>query len=178
MTSAAIAPLLLGRISGHRGLRGEVTLKVVSGRAERWVHLHRALVGGGVRAIASARAYRDRLVLKFQGVDDANGAEALRGAEVSVPASDLPALPEGEFWAQQLIGLSVVETGGGALGLVEDIVETGGTDLLLVRETNGDEILVPLASAIVRAVDTAGGRIEVSLPDGLREVNAPEEGPA
>jgi len=169
------SPLPLGRISGFRGMRGEVTVRVVSGHAERWVHVRRALVAGAPREVTSARAYRDRLVLKLAGVDDASQAAALRGSEVSVLASDLPSLPEGEFWARHLVGLRVVEKAGPFLGLVEDVVETGGTDLLLVRDPGGREILVPLASTIVVAVDTARGVVEVDLPDGLRDLNDPEE---
>ena len=179
MNSAATttSPLPLGRISGFRGTRGEVTLRVASGHAERWVHVRRALVAGAPREITSARAYRDRLVLKLAGVDDASQAAALRGSEVSVLASDLPALPDGEFWARHLVGLRVVEKGGAVLGQVEDLVATGGTDLLVVRDPGGLEILVPLAGAIVLAVDTARGVVEVDLPDGLRDLNHEEAAP-
>src|SRR5262249_12811134 len=117
-SAATTAPILLGRISGFRGGHGEVTVRVASGRAERWVHLTRALVGGAERTIASSRAYRDRLVLKFAGIDDASQADALRGSEVSVRADDLPVLPDGEFFAQQLVGLEVVERDGARLGRV------------------------------------------------------------
>jgi len=170
------SPLPLGRISGFRGVHGEVTLRVASGHAERWVHVRRALVAGAPREITSARAYRDRLVLKLAGIDDASQAAALRGSEVSVLPSDLPALPEGEFWARHLVGLRVVEKAGSELGRVEDVLETGGTDLLVVRDAGGAEILVPLASAIVLAVDTVRGIVEVDLPEGLRDLNVPEEG--
>ena len=173
-SAATTSPLPLGRISGFRGLHGEVTVRVVSGHAERWVHVRRALVAGAPRQVTSARAYRDRLVLKLAGVDDASQAAALRGSEVSVLAADLPALPEGEFWAGQLLGLRVVERSGAPLGEVEDVLETGGTDLLVVRDPSGAEILVPLASGIVLEVDPSRGIAVVELPEGLRDLNGPE----
>jgi 16S rRNA processing protein RimM len=58
----------------------------------------------------------------------------------------------------------------GDLGVVEDVVETGGTDLLLVREASGRERLVPLAQEIVVGIDEVAGRILVRLPEGLFEL--------
>jgi 16S rRNA processing protein RimM len=166
-----MTPLSIGRITGFRGRGGEVTLRVASGRADRWVHLRRVLVRAETRAIEAARAYRDRLVLKFAGIDDAGAADALKGSEVSVLAEDLPRLPAGEYWAARLIGARVRQRGGNDLGVVEDLVETGGTDLLLVRDAKGRETLIPLAREIVVAVDEQAGRIEVDLPAGLRDLN-------
>jgi len=66
--------LVLGRVSGFRGNHGEITVKVVSGEAARWLHLNRVVIHGsgpGVegspRKVESVRAYRDRLVLKLSG---------------------------------------------------------------------------------------------------------------
>jgi len=170
-SGAATAPLAIGRITGFRGNGGEVTLRVASGRAERWVHLRRAIVDVSPRPIESARAYRDRLVLKFAGVDDANQADALTGRVVSVLAEDVPPLPEGEYWASRLIGARVYDSGGAELGVVADVLETGGTGLLEVRDDAGRETLIPLAREIVVAVDEEARRIEVALPAGLRELN-------
>jgi 16S rRNA processing protein RimM len=58
----------------------------------------------------------------------------------------------------------------GDLGTVEDVVETGGADLLLVREASGRERLVPLAREIVVGIDEKAGRIVVRLPEGLFEL--------
>jgi 16S rRNA processing protein RimM len=134
--------------------------------------------GDDPREVESARAYRDRLVMKFVGVDDASQAEALRGCDVCASAEDVPPLPKGVYWAARLVGCRVEDAAGAELGRVEDVIETGGTDLLLVREAGGGEMLVPLASGIVTAVDEAAGTIVVSLPEGLREVNAVDREPA
>ena len=60
----------------------------------------------------------------------------------------------------------------GDIGSVEDVVETGGVDLLVVKDVRGVETLIPLAEDIVRQIDEAGGTIRVTLPDGLRGLNA------
>jgi 16S rRNA processing protein RimM len=178
------APLPVGRVTGFRGTRGEVTVRVVSGNAARWTHLRRAVLRGAgdadavgsPREVVSARAYRDRLVLKFRGIDDPSAADALRGLEIAAVAEDVPALPSGVYWIDRLIGALVQDAAGRALGRVEDVIETGGADLLIVREPAGGEILVPLAQEIVTEIDLQAGTIRVRLPEGLLDVNAEGSG--
>lgn len=180
MSSPQEVPLAIGRIGGFRGNRGEVTVRVASGDAARWTHLRRAILRStgqaadtAPREIESSRAYRDRLVLKFRGVDDASRAETFRGCEVCALAEDVPQLPSDVYWVAQLVGAQVRDVGGRELGVVDDVIETGGVDLLLVRDTQGAETLVPLAREIVSAIDPAAGTIVVSIPEGLREINVP-----
>ena len=149
-------------------------MKVVSGDAARWVGVSRVVLSGaGPREVESSRAYRDRLVLKLAGVDDANGAAAIRGSEVAAPAEEVPRLPQDVYWAERLIGALVKDAALGEIGRVVDIVETGGTDLLLVKDAGGVETLVPLAREFVTEVDEASGTISVAIPDGLRGLNGP-----
>jgi 16S rRNA processing protein RimM len=172
--------LVLGRVSGFRGVHGEMTVKVFSGDADRWVHLSRVILGGeepggedDSRKVESARAYRDRLVLKLAGVEDATAAAALRGRDVLAEAQDVPRLPEGVYWVERLVGARVMDVVMGEIGRVTDVVETGGVDLLLVKDPDGVETLVPLVKDFVTEIDEAAGTIRVSIPDGLRGLNAP-----
>lgn len=127
--------------------------------------------------VAACRAYRDRLVLKLEGVDSAAAAAELRGKAVLAPADELPLLPDGEYWIERLRGMDVVDSRGTRLGRVDDVVETGGTDLLSVKDEAGREMLVPLAREIVLAVSEDARRIVVALPEGLAELNREGELP-
>jgi 16S rRNA processing protein RimM len=118
--------------------------------------------------IEAARAYGGKLVLKLAGVDSPSAAEALRGATVRVPAEEVPALPEGEYWVARLCGLPVVDEAAGPLGQVEDVEETGGVDLLRVVGPRG-EVHIPLVGEIVTSIDEGG--IRVRLPEGLLDLN-------
>jgi 16S rRNA processing protein RimM len=173
-------PLPVGRVSGFRGLAGELTVKVSSGEAGRWTGLTAVWVRGPDGAapdpparfdVERSRAYRDRLVLKLKGVDDPTRADALKGRWVLAPVEQVPALPPGVYWVERLVGLEVVDERRGLLGRVEDVAPTGGVDLLVVREPRGGEILVPLAESIVIGIDESAGRVTVRLPEGL----GPEE---
>jgi 16S rRNA processing protein RimM len=171
---------VIGRISGFRGRSGEITVRIASGNADRWVGLSTALIAGTGAAnvtpeayvVESARAYRDRLVLKLQGIDDPSQGDALRGRTVLAAAEDLPELPEGRYFAAALVGMTVRREGTTELlGEVTDVVETSGTDVLVVAEPDGHELLVPMASEIVVEVREDERAISVRLPEGLRELN-------
>jgi 16S rRNA processing protein RimM len=180
LSSQADKSLVLGRVSGFRGRDGEITVKVISGNASRWVHVKRVLIQGsgsgnetGPYEVESARAYRDRLVLKLKGVDDAGAAAALRGRDVSAEVEDVPRLPRDVYWVERLVGSKVVDAALGDIGLVKDVLETGGVDLLVVEDSGGIETLVPLVGEFVTAIDEATGTIRLTLPEGLRGLNAP-----
>lgn len=153
------------------------------GQAEAWLTVRRVWIARGREGrsydVERSRAYRDRLVLKLKGIDDADGAARLRGERVEVAREDAPELPEGVHYVAELVGMLVLDESGVELGRVAGVVETGGTDVLRVRpgaEASGlaedaEEYLIPLAREYVRSVDTAERRIEVNLPTELRELN-------
>jgi len=156
-----------------------VTVKVVSGDAARWEHLSRVVLTGsgpglgvGPRKVESARAYRDRLVLKLAGVDDPNKAAALKGHDVSAMAEDVPELPTDSYWVERLVGARVNDAALGEIGRVKDVLKTGGVDVLVVEDAAGVETLVPLVKEFVAAIDEAAGTIGVAIPEGLRGLNA------
>ena len=157
-------------MAGHRGAGGEITVRVASGDAARWIHLREVLLEGRPFRVDHARAYTDRLVLKLAGVENAGAAAGLKGLEAAAPPGEVPILPEGRYWVSRLLGARVADETRGDLGTVEDVVETGGTDLLLVREGSGRERLVPLAREFVVGIDEAAGTIRVRLPEGLYEL--------
>jgi len=159
---------------------------VFGGDAEHWTGLEEVWIGlpdgadGEFRGIESSRAYRDRLVLKLEGVDDAGEAEALRGRRVMARTADAPRLPAGVYYFARLIGMEVRDEEGRRIGRVTHVASSGGADLLVIRReeaeedaAEGEEILIPLAKEIVVEVREDEGRITVRPPEGLLELNRP-----
>jgi len=126
----------------------------------------------GPREVESARAYRDRLVLKLVGVNDASGAAALRGSDVLAQAEDVPQLPQDVYWVERLVGARVMDEALGDIGRVTDVIEAGGGDLLLVKDADGIETLIPMVREFVTEIDEASGTIRLAIPEGLRGLNA------
>lgn len=105
-------------------------------------------------------------VVRLRGIDDRDAAETLNGIGIGVAAACLPVLPEGEFYWQDLIGLTVVNMAGLVFGVVAELLETGANDVLVVKPCIGSmdqqQRLVPwVQGTVVQRVDLAAQRIEV-----------------
>ena len=105
-------------------------------------------------------------VVRLKGMDDRNAAEALSGIEIGIVAESLPALPKNEFYWRDLIGLKVVNAEGVLLGVVEELLETGANDVMVVVPCAGSvddgKRLVPwVQGPVVQRVDTDARVIRV-----------------
>lgn len=93
-------------------------------------------------------------------------AEALIGYEVCVCEEALPPAAHGEIYHYQLIGMTVVTTGGEPIGIIEEMMTTASTDICVVR-AGGREHLIPMIADVVKAVDREGRRIVIDPLPGL-----------
>jgi 16S rRNA processing protein RimM len=116
--------------------------------------------------VAEIKAHSDGIVARLDGVDDRNGAEALKGVRISVPRSAFPAAAEGEYYWVDLIGLDVFNREGVHLGVVRDLMPTGPNSVLVMEyaETvdgveKTAERLVPFVAAYIDDVDLKARRI-------------------
>lgn len=129
------------------------------------------VIGESERAVEIEyfRRQHGRFVMKLAGIDSIDDAEKIIGAELRIPENELPAAAEGSFYTFHLRGCGVFE-GAAFIGDVVDVIDSGGTQILQVG-SGKDEILIPFAESFVKHIDLAGKRIEVELPEGLRELN-------
>ncbi len=117
-----------------------------------------------------SRHQHGRLIVKLRGIDSISEVERLIGSELAIWEKDLPEIEEGNFYTFHLKGCEVVATNGETLGTVTDVLDSGGTPILQV-EGKGGEILIPFAESYLRKVQVEQKRIEVDLPDELRDLN-------
>ncbi len=114
----------------------------------------------------------DRVVLKLEGFDSPEASAALAGCELAVPESEAVELEEGEFYDWQLEGCRVETVEGAEVGTVREVLHTGGeAPVLVIRDEDGRENLVPLAESICVEIDVAAKLIRVDAPEGLLEGN-------
>jgi 16S rRNA processing protein RimM len=165
----------VGRILRPHGLRGEVAIEVLTDAPMRLAPgSSLLLVREGeppvpVR-VAARRAATARTLLRLAGVEDRDGAEALRGAWLEVERSRVPAAPPGTYYHYELLGCRC-SAGGEDLGEVVEVVEDGGGVLLVVSDGRR-EVPVPFVARFLRAVDVEHASIELDLPPGLVEACA------
>src|SRR5918997_3481575 len=113
-------------------------------------------IGEDVHEIVRRAGTEDRPILRLRSVDDRAGAEALREADLFVERASAPALPEGEYWAEDLEGCSVTTPDGRELGVVAAMRALPSCEVLEV----GD-LLVPLVGDAVLSIDLDARRIVV-----------------
>jgi 16S rRNA processing protein RimM len=128
-----------------------------------------------VRSCWLSHSRGGQAIFLFEGSNSISDAEKLVGLEVQIPLSERISLPAGTFYVSDLVGCEVYERDGGKLiGQVRDVQFPGeelkGTPLLEVDAPQG-ELLIPLAQEICVQIDTTARRIEVVLPEGLRDLN-------
>lgn len=168
--------VVVGIATKVHGLRGEVAIQPRSDNPDRWREGAVVLDEDGTRfTVASVRGSGAKLFVRFDGVDDRNGAEPLRGRVFVVPRSWLPALPQGEYWPHELEGAEVHTEAGRVVGTIVDVVPNPANDLWVAVDEAGAETLIPAIREVVREVDVADRRIVVRDVPGL---TAPDEEPA
>jgi len=150
-----------------RGNKGELAAFPLSSRYDT---IKRVFVNDVPMEVERTWMHGDQLIFKFKGVDTISDAETLRGADVLIPIAERAKIPEGEYYQSDLVGCEVVASGR-VLGVIEGWQETGGTPLVEVRKTDGKELLIPFANSIFTKIDLNERRIEVSLPEGLEDLN-------
>jgi 16S rRNA processing protein RimM len=116
------------------------------------------------------RRQHGHCVVKFRGIDHISEVEEFIGAEIRIPTGRLRPLKEGWFYTFQLKGCGVFTVSGEYLGTVTDVLDLGGSEVLKVDRDN-EETLIPFAMEYLKKIDLDQQRIEVDLPEGLRELN-------
>lgn len=172
--------VILARLVRPQGRIGEVLADILTDFPERFAQRKRLFLVSSeisrepVREVTLERhwLHKGRVVLKFAGVDSISDAEALRGLLVAVPVRERAELTDGSVYIGDLIGCGVFDVNAAKpVGVVADVDREAG--LLEVKTPGGEEALVPFAKAYLVRMDVAGKRIEMRLPEGLLDINAP-----
>ncbi|MEY9873799.1 16S rRNA processing protein RimM [Streptacidiphilus sp. MAP12-33] len=164
--------LIVGRIGRAHGIKGDVTVEVRTDEPELRLGPGAVLMtdpsSAGPLTVASGKVHSGRLLLRFEGVHDRNGAEALRGTMLiaEIDPEDTPEDPD-EYYDHQLVGLDVVLTDGTLVGELTEVLHLPYQDLLTVLRPDGTEVLVPFVSEFVPEIDLEAQRAVITPPPGL-----------
>ena len=169
--------ITLARVVKTQGRRGEVAAEIhsdIPGRLLAGMRIMGLAEDGSRRElrIDEAWPHKNWLVLKFAGVDSISDAELLIGSELQVPLSERARLEAGAAYISDLIGCTLFDRGR-QVGVVSDVRFGAGEAPLLVVGAGKNEHEIPFAQVFLERVDLEQKRIEMNLPEGLLEVNAP-----
>ncbi|MFJ2671121.1 ribosome maturation factor RimM [Streptomyces sp. NPDC087525] len=164
--------LVVGRVGRAHGIKGEVTVEVRTDEPELRLGPGAVLATEPAQAgplrIETGRVHSGRLLLRFEGVRDRTGAEALRNVLLiaEIDPEELPADPE-EFYDHQLMDLDVVLADGTEIGRITEISHLPSQDLFIVERPDGSEVMIPFVEEIVTEIDLEEQRAVIDPPPGL-----------
>ena len=141
----------VGRVGRTHGLGGAFVVEDPSDAPERLAEGARVLAAGEAATVVESKRAGGRLVIRLD-------RPVARGTTLEIERAALPQPEEDAFYVFQLVGLTVEEEGGRALGRVQD-VEAGPANDALVLDSG---LALPLVEACVRDIDVDRGRIVVA----------------
>lgn len=158
-----------------RGLRGELVADLLTDFPERFAETKTvtAVFSSAAREELTLEKFwfqKNRVILKFENFDSIEAAERLINCEICIPESEAVALEADEFFDWELIDCEVETIHGEKIGVVREVMRTGGTEILVVDSAKEEkDYLIPFAGAICTQVDVENKLIRVDLPEGLLE---------
>jgi len=166
--------LQVARIGKPHGIRGEVTVQVLTDAPEnRFVPGTEFVVepaSAGPLTVLSARWNKDILLLAFEEIETRNDAETLRGAKLFIETEELDENDDEGWYEHELVGLEA-RVGSQVVGKISGLNTMPVQDLLVVETPDGKEILIPFVEQIVPEVNVEEGYVLVTPPAGLFEIN-------
>jgi len=168
-TAGGPAYFIVGKVRRPHGVHGEVKAEIYANFRGRLNPKEVVYIGEkhSKLVIASRRPYDEGLLLGFEGVTTPEQAGWYRNQILSIAASELSELPDGEFYFHELFDLEVRDEQGNLLGTLTEIIETGANDVYVVRDASGREILIPAIPSVVLDVDLEAKMMKVHLLPGL-----------
>ncbi len=173
--------ITIGKIGSAHGVRGELKVVPLTDDVRRFSKLKKCFLtkedGTIVNelAVKTARIDRGNVLIVFEGIQDRDAAEKLRGLFIAVAREDAVKLSKGEFFIVDLIGLRVVDDERGDLGTINDVYETGSNFVISVKRKRKPDLQIPFLKVVCYDTSIEDGVMKVRLPDGLYEIYEPND---
>ena len=163
----------LGYVTKAFGLQGQVTAIFDVDYPELYKKLESVLVEVNATLVpffvSSLKLdYQDKIIIKFEDIDNQDQANELKGSKLFLPLELLPESENDDPYLHEYVGMDVLEDGK-KLGEITSYSESG-TQILLVMDHQGYEVLFPLIDQIVLGIDKKANQLVVKLPEGLIDV--------
>ena len=165
----------IGQITSAHGIRGDLKVFPVTSDPDRVLDMDKVLVAREGEeehtkeySITKASHFKNLILLHLEGVEDRNQAETMAGLSLWVRREDALPLEEDEYYFKDLLDCEVVDEDGAHVGRVSDVMETGANDVLVVEDTEGEEVLLPIIEDCILEIDVEEKKIVMRWMEGLK----------
>ncbi len=178
--SHPVQMITIGKFISPFGVKGEIKVYPYSDFLDRCTLLNEVIVEkrdqSETRLVTEARVYKNLWVLRLKGCDTREDAALLTGSLLKIPFDQRLVLPEGSYYFDEIIGLLAISVDGEKLGVVREVIQTGGNDIYVVDRKNPSnedappaEIMVPALHSVVKEINLQKGFMLLDLPEGLMD---------
>lgn len=161
----------IGQIVNTFGIKGMVKVNPFTDDISQFEEMETILVDkkGSLQEmqIEEVKYSKNQVLLKLKGIETVNDAEKYRNCYLKLPREKARKLPKNTYFIADLIGLEVYTEEGKLLGKVDDIYNTGASDIYIIKDTLGKQILLPAIKEVIKQIDLEQEKIVVHLLDGL-----------
>ena len=158
--------VVIGKISAPHGVRGEVRIVPLTDFPERFENLKTVFLEDDSKMeLESVKLSNKFIIAKFKNINSRNDIEIFNGKLLMLNRSDIPSLPEGEYYNFDIIGLEVIDDKGSKLGKITEVLKTGSNDVYVVEGKK--QILVPALKKVVKEINLVDGFMKVELLEEL-----------
>ena len=161
----------IGQIVNTFGIKGVVKVNPFTDDISQFEEMETILVDkkGSLleMQIEEVKYSKNQVLLKLKGIETVNDAEKYRNCYLKLPREKARKLPKNTYFIADLIGLEVYTEEGKLLGKVDDIYNTGASDIYVIKDELGKQILLPAIKDVIKQIDLEQEKIVVHLLDGL-----------
>lgn len=161
----------IGQIVNHFGIKGMVKVNPFTDDISQFEKMETILVDkkGSLleMQIEEVKYSKNQILLKLKGIETVEDAEKYRNCYLKLPREKARKLPKNTYFIADLIGLEVYKEDGSLLGKVDDIYNTGASDIYIIKDTLGKQILLPAIKEVIKQIDLEQEKIVVHLLEGL-----------
>ncbi len=162
--------IAIGRILSPWGSTGQLKVGITTDFPQRFARSSPVFVNRQPAIIDGVEWHKGKAIIKLDIINDLSESSKLQGQLLEIHRSQLQALPEGQYYHFQLIGLKVWTTGQELLGEITDILTSAGNDTYIIKGRDGD-ILIPAAEDIIKSVNLKKKKLVIEPIKGLLELN-------
>lgn len=163
--------LEIGQIVNTFGIKGMVKVKPFTDDITRFDNLEKVYVETHkvrkIYEIEEVKYHKDMVLIKFKGIDKIEEAELLRNSYLKVNRNDEPDLEDGTYYIVDLLGLDVYSDEGNLLGKIDDIFNNGSSDIYVVKDELGKQLLLPAISDVIKEINLEEKKMIVHILKGL-----------
>lgn len=162
--------VLIGQIVSVHGIKGELKVYVFTDDIYNLCSLKTVYLDESLSQkfkVSFARVHKNMLLLKLEGIDDANEALKYKDMNVYIDEGMLPKLDENEYYVKDLIGIEVYDNNNAFVGKISYVFNTGANDVYEVISVDNKKIYLPAIRDVIKRVDIKAKKMYVEIMEGL-----------